>query len=128
MAQGSSEDGPSRPMRRLVICCDGSWQTSSHGLRNVASNVAKLSRSIAGWTDEDGECIQQLIYYDAGVGTANSASVESGSFPTRFVAKVQKCWEGGLGRGLEENVCEAYNFLVRLLKESPPHPFIGRLS
>ncbi|RAH50518.1 T6SS phospholipase effector Tle1-like catalytic domain-containing protein [Aspergillus brunneoviolaceus CBS 621.78] len=112
MAQGSSEDGPSRPMRRLVICCDGSWQTSSHGLRNVASNVAKLSRSIAGWTDEDGECIQQLIYYDAGVGTANSASVESGSFPTRFVAKVQKCWEGGLGRGLEENVCEAYNFLV----------------
>ncbi|EAW15372.1 T6SS phospholipase effector Tle1-like catalytic domain-containing protein [Aspergillus clavatus NRRL 1] len=112
MAQDNESKITARPMRRLVLCCDGSWQSSSHGLRNVASNVAKLSRSIAGWTIENGQCIQQLVYYDAGVGTATSSVERDGNFIAKGIAKAQKCWEGGVGRGLEENVCEAYNFLV----------------
>ena len=61
------------PFKRLIVCCDGTWQASNQGTRSVPSNVAKLSRSIkphgpAG-TDGKGLC-PQITYYDAGVGTA----------------------------------------------------------
>ncbi|PYH92579.1 hypothetical protein BO71DRAFT_442360 [Aspergillus ellipticus CBS 707.79] len=98
-----------RPPRRLVLCCDGSWQTSNHGLKNIASNVAKLSRAIGNYgIGPTGDIIQQIVYYDAGVGTGTSAANSEGN----WMAAIQKSWEGGFGRGLEENVCEAYNFIV----------------
>ncbi|PWY83372.1 hypothetical protein BO70DRAFT_361487 [Aspergillus heteromorphus CBS 117.55] len=95
-----------RPPRRLIVCCDGSWQSSNHGTKNIASNVAKLSRSIANYgKNKEGDLIQQIVFYDAGVGTSNSS--EGG-----FVDSIHKRWEGGTGQGLEENVCEGYNFIV----------------
>lgn len=107
-----------RPMRRLILCLDGSWQSSNHGEKNIASNIAKLSRSIASCQNigegEDRKVIHQIIYYDAGVGTGNSAPREDASMPEKLLAQGQKVFEGSFGRGVEENVCEAYNFLVRL--------------
>ncbi|KAK4866706.1 hypothetical protein LT330_008259 [Penicillium expansum] len=103
---------PIRPMRRLILCLDGSWQSSNHGEKNIASNIAKLSRSIASCEKTGGEVIHQIVYYDAGVGTGNSAPREGASTPEKILAKSQKVFEGSFGRGVEENVCEAYNFLV----------------
>lgn len=61
---------PPQPKKRIVICCDGTWQSSAHGTQTIPSNVAKISRSIASWyVDENGLKAPQLIYYDAGVGT-----------------------------------------------------------
>ncbi|OOF93563.1 hypothetical protein ASPCADRAFT_209504 [Aspergillus carbonarius ITEM 5010] len=98
-----------RPPRRLVLCCDGSWQSSNHGEKNIASNIAKLSRAIGNYgLGPNGEIIQQIVYYDAGVGTGTSATSTTG----KVMAGIQKRWEGGFGRGLEENVCEGYNFIV----------------
>ena len=62
---------PPRPKKRIIICCDGTWQSSAHGAQTIPSNVAKLSRSIASeYIDENGLMASQIVYYDAGVGTA----------------------------------------------------------
>lgn len=88
--------------RRLVICCDGTWQSSVSSQDNVPSNVTKLCRVIARiGTDRDDpkKKWHQLVYYDSGIGTGNL----SGSERKR---------QGGTGAGLAENVIEAYNFIV----------------
>ncbi|KAL3422221.1 peptidoglycan binding domain containing protein [Phlyctema vagabunda] len=94
------------PRKRLIVCCDGTWQSSNHGIQSIPSNVAKISRSLEKYTkDIDGSIIHQVVFYDAGVGTATD-SVDSKA------AKAQKSYQGAFGEGLDENVCEAYNFLV----------------
>ncbi|KAF1951904.1 hypothetical protein CC80DRAFT_495790 [Byssothecium circinans] len=88
--------------RRLVICCDGTWQSSVSWEDNVPSNVTKLCRVIAriGTDNKDSEKKwHQLVYYDGGVGTGNLSGSE-------------KRRQGGTGAGLAENVIEAYNFIV----------------
>ncbi|MCJ1387339.1 hypothetical protein MMC18_000182 [Xylographa bjoerkii] len=50
------------------------------------------------YTDQDEQLCPQVIYYDSGIGTGMSV--------------IQSKWYGLTGEGLDENVCEAYNFLV----------------
>lgn len=86
--------------RRLVICCDGTWQSSVSGKDNVPSNITKLCRLIARiGTDKTGRNFHQIVYYDGGIGTGNLSSSEARR-------------QGGTGAGLAENVIEAYNFIV----------------
>lgn len=88
--------------RRLVICCDGTWQSSVSSKDNVPSDVTKLCRVIAriGKDKKDpNKRWHQLVYYDSGIGTG----ALSGSETKR---------QGGTGAGLSENVIEAYNFIV----------------
>jgi uncharacterized protein (DUF2235 family) len=88
--------------RRLIICCDGTWQSSVSSKDNVPSNVTRLCRVIARiGTDrlDPQKRWHQVVYYDSGVGTGNL----SGSEARR---------QGGTGAGLAENVIEAYNFIV----------------
>ncbi|PVI08262.1 hypothetical protein DM02DRAFT_723093 [Periconia macrospinosa] len=88
--------------RRLIICCDGTWQSSVSGQDNVPSNVTKLCRVIARiGTDakNPNKKWHQVVYYDSGIGTGNLSGSE-------------KSRQGGTGAGLAENVIEAYNFIV----------------
>ncbi|KAJ4304661.1 hypothetical protein N0V90_000188 [Kalmusia sp. IMI 367209] len=97
--QKEKRPAPPQPKKRIIICCDGTWQSSAHGTQTIPSNVAKMSRSIASWyVDENGLRAPQVVYYDAGVGTA--------------MGWLEAKWTGAFGGGLDENVCEAYNFLV----------------
>lgn len=66
--------------KRIVVCCDGTWQsaTSIDPKQGCPSNVARLSRAVAkGGLDRDEREWQQIIYYDAGVGTGDITSVEA---------------------------------------------------
>lgn len=66
-----SSQFPPKPKKRIVICCDGTWQSAAHGARSIPSNIAKISRSVANYyIDENGLMAPQIVYYDAGVGTA----------------------------------------------------------
>ncbi|KAJ4990197.1 peptidoglycan binding domain containing protein [Stagonosporopsis vannaccii] len=88
--------------RRLIICCDGTWQTSVSEKENVPSNVTKLCRLIKRYSEKKTDKARnwhQLVYYDSGIGTGNLSGVESAR-------------QGGTGAGLMENVIEAYNFIV----------------
>ncbi|CAG8264261.1 unnamed protein product [Penicillium salamii] len=85
--------------KRIIICCDGTWQSAVSGKRNVPSNVTRLCRAMNSiGTDDDGNEWQQLVWYDSGIGTTSLALGE----------KIQ----GAIGQGLEGNIVEAYNFCV----------------
>jgi len=85
--------------KRIIICCDGTWQSSVTNNVNVPSNVTRIARLLSRTGhDSSNKEWQQLVYYDAGIGT--------GVFDIE--AKVQ----GGTGSGFIGNVIEAYNFIV----------------
>lgn len=85
--------------KRIIICCDGTWQSAVSGKTNVPSNVTRLCRSLDPvGVDKDGNVWQQVVWYDSGVGTTSGA--------------VGTAIEGAIGQGLEGNVIEAYNFCV----------------
>ncbi|APA15707.1 hypothetical protein SS1G_09477 [Sclerotinia sclerotiorum 1980 UF-70] len=86
--------------KRIIICCDGTWQSAVTGKDNCPSNVTRLCRAInsVGRDPGDDEPWQQVVWYDSGVGTTS----------TGLAPKV----EGAVGQGLEGNVIEAYNFCV----------------
>lgn len=86
--------------KRLVVCCDGTWQSSVSGLKNIPSNVTRLARSVSrSGKDKDGKVWQQIVHYDAGIGTGE-------------LSKDEKDRQGGFGVGFVGNVIEAYNFIV----------------
>lgn len=67
---------PATPQRkRIIIACDGTWQSSVSLEREkgVPSNVARLCQLLAkAGKDYDENEWQQIVYYDAGVGTGVS--------------------------------------------------------
>jgi uncharacterized protein (DUF2235 family) len=85
-------DTDSIPPRKLIICCDGTWNQRDSA--KSATNVAKMARAIS---PIDKQGISQLIYYHPGVGTGNW---------------LDRMLGGGFGLGLSGNIRSAYAFLV----------------
>ena len=83
-------------MKRLVVCCDGTWnsadQESNH--EPCPTNVVRLGYRVA---KRDAAGVAQIVYYDQGVGTGNTIDRISG---------------GAIGKGLDDNIYDAYRFLV----------------
>jgi uncharacterized protein (DUF2235 family) len=76
-------------MKRLIVCCDGTWNGLSG---EYPTNVVKISQAIRSM-DEQG--IPQLVYYEEGLGT-----------------KWYDRWVGGaFGWGIDANIADAYRFL-----------------
>ena len=86
--------------KRLVICCDGTWNEPDQEVddnpadETEPTNVLKVVRGLA---PVDGEQVPQVVYYDTGVGTQGLAD--------KYVG-------GGLGSGLSENIQQAYRFIA----------------
>jgi uncharacterized protein (DUF2235 family) len=79
--------------RRLVVCCDGTWDVpdQAHGDVATPTNVARLALSVD-TSDPD-----QVLFYEAGVGTSADDRIAGGAF----------------GYGLARNVRSGYRFLAR---------------
>jgi len=77
-------------MKRLVVCCDGTWQklTSPY-----PTNVVKIAQAIKSTSDQN---IPQLIFYDEGIGTENP---------------IAKILGGAFGKGIDQNIRDGYRFL-----------------
>ncbi|KAF0317060.1 peptidoglycan binding domain-containing protein [Colletotrichum asianum] len=95
--------------KRIILCCDGTWQTSATIRKNVPSNVTRLARSIAqtgkmnrngGSNTSDDETCQQIVYYSAGIGTGDGVNI------------VEKARQATFGDGLASDVIKAYSFVV----------------
>lgn len=80
-------------MKRLVICCDGTWNRADNP---TVSNVEKLARTIQ-LDPERAAGVQQMVLYLPGVGTAGY--------------RTDKILGGVFGLGLTNNVLNAYRFL-----------------
>jgi uncharacterized protein (DUF2235 family) len=81
--------------KRLVVCCDGTWNTPDQAVdgRACPTNVTKLALAVAG-AAPDGT--RQVQHYLEGVGTRRWERLRGGAF----------------GMGLSRNVKDAYRFLV----------------
>jgi uncharacterized protein (DUF2235 family) len=77
-------------MKRLVVCCDGTWQDVG---KTFPTNVANMAASVSP-TAGDGSA--QIIYYSAGIGTNGFAN---------------KIFGGGFGKGIDFHIKDAYRFL-----------------
>lgn len=77
-------------MKRLVICCDGTWQRLYAG---ALTNVALTARSVA---SRDAQGNAQIVYYSEGVGASLSGL---------------SLWQGMTGADLDDNLLEAWLFL-----------------
>ena len=81
-------------MKRLVVCCDGTWSRLD---AKVPTNVVKLAANIA---PQDAAGVSQIVYYDEGVGTYASELYRFGRLA-----------EGAFGWGLDLHLEDAYRFL-----------------
>jgi uncharacterized protein (DUF2235 family) len=80
------------PSRRLVICCDGTWNGADGG--EAATNVLRMARAVKSVTAAG---TPQIVYYHPGVGTGNG---------------LDKLIGGSTGVGLSRNMRDAYAFIV----------------
>ena len=93
-------------MKRLVICCDGTWN-SPENTKIAPSNVVRLANAVVP-TASDGA--HQIVYYDPGVGSGNL---------------VDRLTGGAFGVGLSLNVREAYQFIVQNYEPGDALYFFG---
>lgn len=77
-------------MKRLVICCDGTWQRLYAG---TLTNVALTARAVSS-RDVHGNA--QIVYYSAGVGASLSGL---------------SLWQGMTGADLDDNLLDAWLFI-----------------
>ncbi|KAL3471500.1 hypothetical protein BJX99DRAFT_266725 [Aspergillus californicus] len=99
--------------KRLIICCDGTWQDATADSSQPPSNVTRLSRALSrtAIVEEDGETreIPQIVYYQKGVGTGLG----------------DKYFGGVTGVGLSANVRAAYGFLAENYTDGDHIYFFG---
>jgi T6SS, Phospholipase effector Tle1-like, catalytic domain len=83
-------------MKRLIICCDGTWNTPEQEENNLPapSNVVRLFNAVA---DQDAQGNEQSKYYHTGVGTEGSL--------------LERTAGGVAGEGLDKNIKSAYFWL-----------------
>jgi uncharacterized protein (DUF2235 family) len=77
-------------MKRLVVCCDGTWQDFG---KTFPTNVAKIAAAVKPDGDDG---VLQCVYYATGVGTNGLWN---------------KLFGGGFGAGIDFNIKDAYRFL-----------------
>lgn len=91
-------------MKRLIVCCDGTWQTL---IQKTPTHVARFAQSIA---PRDKSDIRQIVHYDSGVGAG--FTLNNRSWLSRLIGSAQRFEGGVFGGGLEEKVYDAYRFLA----------------
>lgn len=103
--------------KRIIIACDGTWDNDNFGeekkdilpwSKDTAvppSNVTRISRSIRPFDKAHKK--QQIVYYQAGIGTGQTLT--------------DKIWGGLTGFGISEHVREAYSFLCHNYVERDPN-------
>lgn len=87
--------------RRLVVCCDGTWQDLDQG---YPTNVVKMAQAIKLLDSNDNNHIHQVVYYDEGLGTKQ---MDGDSIINTLI----KVGGGALGLGIDHKIQDAYRFL-----------------
>src|SRR5215207_2090457 len=82
-------------MKRLVVCCDGTWNKPDN---QTITNVEKIARTVQSDPAVTGGAYQ-LVYYVSGVGARSYAA--------------DRLLGGAFGFGLFHNVIAAYRFLAQ---------------
>ena len=89
--------------RQLIICCDGTNNNLTGGANDT--NVTRLCDLLA--PDE----LAQQLYYDPGVG--NPAELPAATLTDRISRRYERLHGLAFGKGVYQNIAEAYLFLMR---------------
>jgi len=95
-------------MKRIIICFDGTWNRID---ADEPTNVLMMATGITPKTKDD---IAQVIHYDEGVGTSGG--------------KVKTIIDGAFGRGVLQNLSEAYRFLMFNFDPHDEENYIKRVT
>lgn len=107
-AASAVRDEP-RDGRQLIVCCDGTANTLSAGVRDT--NVVRLVEMLRDPDNHDANGPPQVVYYDPGVGSPVGLPATG---PCSYLADpLRRAVNLALGRGVYENIGEAYLFLCR---------------
>jgi uncharacterized protein (DUF2235 family) len=82
-------------MKRIVVCCDGTWNADD--TQTDDTNVALIARSVHGSQQTGG--VLQIVLYLRGVGTSG--------------LKLESWIEGATGVGVDDNIRSAYQFICQ---------------
>ncbi len=82
-------------MKKIVICCDGTWNRLDG---EKVTNVVRIAEAVS---SRDAEGTLQVVYYDEGVGSGKAVAEAA----DRLIG-------GAFGGGLMTKVEQAYRFLV----------------
>jgi uncharacterized protein (DUF2235 family) len=82
-------------MKRIVACCDGTWNDSDEG--TGYTNVSRLAWAVQSTDTRGGKDIAQILFYQSGVGTEGDLASKVGG--------------AALGLGLSHNIRDAYAFV-----------------
>lgn len=91
-------------MKRLIVCCDGTWQKLKSP---YPTNVVKIAQGIRPSCIQDGKTISQIVFYDEGVGT----DIVDDNSLFSWVNTVLRVIGGAFGSGIDNDIQEAYRFL-----------------
>src|SRR6476469_2903823 len=92
---GSRQVCKHRSMKRLVVCCDGTWSKPDN---ETITNVEKIARTVQTDPGPAGG-VYQLVYYVSGVGAGSYAA--------------DRMLGGAFGFGLFHNVVACYRLLAQ---------------
>jgi len=103
-ATSSGAKGEADMKKRIIVCCDGTWNEpeSVKDKVKVPTNVLKMVRAIAAHDKKNN--INQVIYYDQGVGTGSLGVID------RHIG-------GGTGFGISKNIRDCYSFIANNYSE-----------
>jgi uncharacterized protein (DUF2235 family) len=92
--------------KRLVVCCDGTWNTADRGGGSTSTNVPRVYKDVV---ERDEQGVEQTTYYHEGVGTSRGKRLRGGAF----------------GFGLSDDVKDCYRFVVKNFEPGDELFFFG---
>uniref|UniRef100_A0A0W0F5N8 T6SS Phospholipase effector Tle1-like catalytic domain-containing protein n=1 Tax=Moniliophthora roreri TaxID=221103 RepID=A0A0W0F5N8_MONRR len=87
-----------RVKKRIIVCCDGTWQDGISESRRDYTNVLRLARTINHEDVRTKPPTPQIVFYQSGIGSEKN-------FYAEYI-------EGTTGGGLVDKVEEAYAFIA----------------
>lgn len=94
--ESSPNKATTTPPRRLILCLDGTWNSADGASITSIVRLRDIIEPGRVALPNGGE-IEQRIYYDEGVGTTGT---------------LRRWFDGATGRGLSQNVRQAYRYLA----------------
>ena len=91
--------------KRLVVCCDGTWQNQNN---EIPTNVFKLAQAVKPIAKHQEE-INQVLYYDPGIGAIEKET--GGSWVKNTLDLLKRFGGGAFGWWIDEKIRSAYIFL-----------------
>lgn len=94
-------------MKRLIVCCDGTWQSQNN---KVPTNVFKIAQAVKSTAKKKQGEVAQVLYYDPGIGTIESKESKQ-SWLKSAIDTLKKIGGGAFGWWIDEKIESAYIFL-----------------